>query len=319
MLRRLLLPCLLLPAFLACSGQPRVRTVDIFQYADHPSLDLIADGIERRMRTHDPVLVFRRLNAHGEPATANLVAQQIASDDAALVVVIATPAAQACDRHVPGKPIVFAAVADPLAAGIVESLEHPGRRITGVSNALPVPAVLAYVRQVAPACRRLGVISNPAEVNSEVTVTQLLAACRDSGPTIERVSVASSSEVFEAAQHLAGRVDGFLMVNDNTVASAFAALHRVAVERRVPLFATDRVYIDRGALGGVSIDFAALGEQAADMAARVLNGEDPGRIPVETFSRFTAYLNPAAARAQGLAVPAAALPGLVIVNTPPQP
>jgi len=103
------------------------------------------------------------------------------------------------------------------------------------------------------------------------------------------------------------------------VASAFESLRRVAVERRIPLFATDRAYVERGALGGVSIDFAALGEQAADMAVRVLNGEDPGRIPIETFSRFTAYLNPAAARTQGLAVPAAALPGLVIVDTPAQP
>lgn len=295
------------------SPAPAEHEVAVFQYAEHPALDHITAGIVERLAETDSALIYRVHNAQGDTAAANLIAQQLASGGADVVVVIATPAAQACARHIRNKPVVFAAVTDPTAAGLVRNPEHPGANITGVSDALPARGILSFMRTVMPGMRRLGVLHNPEEVNSAVTVAELERLAQEAGVSIEVAGVASSADVLEAAQHLAPRIDALFMPNDHTVAGAFASIRHVAVQRHVPFFAMDRTYVEMGAAGGVSVDYRALGRQAADMALRVLHGEKPGAIPVETIARIESLLNEEAAARQGLVVPTTVRGQLVTV------
>lgn len=90
---------------------------------------------------------------------------------------------------------------------------------------------------------------------------------------------------------------------DNTVVSSFEALLTVAKAAKIPVFASDSDTVKRGAVATYGIDYYKLGRQTGVMAARVLKGEKPGTIPVETLKDVQLIVNEAAVKAAGLSVP----------------
>ena len=127
--------------------------------------------------------------------------------------------------------------------------------------------------------------------------------CAARGIEVEEATVTNASGVTQAAKSLVGRADAVYIPTDNTVVSVFEAITKVCVENKLPLFAADVDSVARGAVAALAVDYYRMGRQSAEMAERILKGENTATMPVETLKDLKLYINPGKAKEMGLSVP----------------
>jgi ABC-type uncharacterized transport system substrate-binding protein len=244
-------------------------------------LDRAAPGFGRRDQRHSEtahrIRVCRRTdlaityeNAQGNPATAARIAQRYVANPPDLIIAISTPSAQAVAAAINDIPIIFSAVTDPVAAGLVASLELPGGNVTGVSDHTRASDTLALIGEITTGARRLGFLFNPNESNSIATRMAFLAAAKSAGIIIVDAAVLGPTEVAPATRSLVGQVDAIFAPTDNTVVQDFEAAAAVAIEAKLPLYAADPENVTRGALAALGVDYQQIGTLTAELADRVL-------------------------------------------------
>ena len=303
----LLLMGLLSLLFVPLSAIAADYTVSFNQIVEHPALDALRQGVKDELSAQGVNVTYHDHIAQGNIATANLIAKQILGEQPDVVVGIATPTAQACAQAIKSIPIVFAAVTDPVGAGLVQSLEKPGGNITGTTDMSPIDRQLELILEFLPTLRKLGVIYNSGEANSVTLVRVLKGEASKRGVIVEEATVSNSAGVFQAAKSLIGRADAIYIPTDNTVVSAFEAITQVGYQAKLPVFAADTDSVTRGAIAALAVDYYKMGRQTGEMVNRILQGAKPAEMPVETLREFQIHLNPGSAAKMGLDIPAALL------------
>ncbi len=283
-------------------------TVATTAIVEHPALDAVRDGVrdalaEEGFRVGQEIR-FLYESAQGNPAIAAQIAAQFVGNNVAVIVPISTPSAQAALTATSTIPIVFSAVTDPVAAGLVTNPARPGGNITGVSDLTPVAAHVDLMLEIVPTIRRIGVLYNPAEANAVVLVNLLKAAAAGLGLTVVEATAANSAAVQAAAASLVGRVDAIYVPTDNTIVSALGAVVGVAEDANIPLFAGDTNSVTGGVIASIGFDYYEHGKQTGRMVARVLRGESPANIPVEFATGGQLFVNVGAAARMGVTIPA---------------
>jgi putative ABC transport system substrate-binding protein len=284
-----------------------IKTVAVTAIVEHPALDAARNGIRDELAAagyeegHNLDFVFE--SAQGNAAIAAQIARKLVGDAPDVIVPISTPSAQAVVAATREIPVVFTAVTDPVGARLVANLERPGGNVTGMSDRSPIGLHLDLIRELAPAARRLGVIYNPGEANSVSLVALIRKEAPARGLEIVEVTAPRSADVLPAAQRLVGNVDAIYVPTDNTVVTALEAVVRVGTDNRLPVFAGDTDSVPRGAVAALGFNYYDLGRQTGKIVARVLEGANPGDIPVESVHITELYLNRAAAAAMGVTIP----------------
>ncbi|WP_020675231.1 ABC transporter substrate-binding protein [Geopsychrobacter electrodiphilus] len=299
-MKRLLMICGLL--LCAVSANAEQYKVSFNQIVEHPALDALRQGVKDELKAQGLSVSYQDHIAQGNIATANLIAKQILGENPDVAVGIATPTAQACAQAIHNIPVVFAAVTDPVGAGLVKSLEKPGGMITGTSDMSPIDRQLELILKFLPKLKTLGVIYNSGEANSVTLVKVLKAEAKKRGIAVEEATVSNSAGVFQAARSLVGRCEAIYIPTDNTVVSAFESITQVGYQAKLPVFAADTDSVGRGAVAALAVDYYKMGRQTGEMVARILKGAKPGDLPVETLREFQMYLNPGSAEKMGLKV-----------------
>ena len=282
-------------------------TVSFNQIVEHPALDALRQGVKDQLAAQGLSVAYNDHIAQGNVATANLIAKQILGEQPDVVVGIATPTAQACAQAIRSIPIVFAAVTDPVGAGLVKNLDKPGGNITGTTDMSPIDRQLELIQQFLPELHSLGVIYNSGEANSLTLVRVLKEQAAKKGISVEEATVSNSAGVFQAAKSLIGRAQAVYIPTDNTVVSAFEAITQIGYQAKLPIFAADTDSVGRGAVAALAVDYYRMGRQTGEMVGRILQGARPADMPVETLREFQIYLNPGSAAKMGLEIPPALL------------
>jgi putative ABC transport system substrate-binding protein len=285
----------------AFAGQKYVVSVN--QIVEHPALDAVRKGFQDVLREKGYDVSYNVHIAQGNISTANLIAKQILGEKPDIVLAIATPTAQACAQVIRDIPILITAVTDPVGAGLVDSLEKPGGNVSGMTDMSPVDRQVDLIREFIPGIKKLGMIYNSGEANSVSILGVLKKECAARGIQVEEATVTNASGVTQAAKSLVGRADAVYIPTDNTVVSVFEAITKVCVENKLPLFAADVDSVPRGAIAALAVDYYRMGRQTAEMAERILKGEDTATMPVETLKDLKLYVNPGKAGEMGLSVP----------------
>lgn len=282
-------------------------TVAVTAIVEHPALEATRDGLRDALAEHGYVvgenLEFVYQTAQGNPATAAQIARHFVGLNPSVMVPISTPSAQAIAAATDELPIVFTAVTDPIGAQLLVDPEAPGGNITGLSDMSPLADHLDLMREFLPDAEIIGVPHNPGEANSVTLLNALTDMAPDWGFTVVVAVAPRSADVLAAAQTLAGQADLIYVANDNTVGAALEAVLAVGHDAHVPVFAGDNDSVVRGAIASVGYDYYQVGQQTAGIVARVLDGEDPGSIPVSVAAGTDLFVNPAAAEAMGVEVP----------------
>lgn len=293
------------PGFLFAKDLPLVA---ISQIVAHPALDATYQGAldELAARGYENGKNIRIMYeiAQGDISIAGQIARKFAGENPALIIAIATPAAQTVATAARDIPIVFAAVTDPLEAKLVKNYDKPGKNITGVSDEVAFAQHLEMMQEIVPAAKRIGTVYNPGEANSVATLKKMQVYMADK-PGLELVSAAATktSEVLGAARSLVGKADVLYITLDNTVVSALEAVIQVGEQNKLPVFNADTDSVFRGSIAAVGFDYYDVGRLSGEYAARILNGEKPGDIPVGKPGRLRLVINPGAAKKMGVEIP----------------
>jgi putative ABC transport system substrate-binding protein len=250
-------------------------------------------------------VLFDRQFTEGDPARAEAAARKFNDDKVNLVFSVGTLTTQAVLKVTPRIPVVFAAVTDPVAAGIVPADSATGKttrtNTTGISDGMATHRAMEVYARIVPSAKTWGTVFNPNEVNSVVEVKAVREAASRLGLRLIEVPVTSSGEVLPAVASLAGRVQALVLLHDNTVRPLTAEIAAVCKKRRLPLFGGIG---DATSLASYNVNYYLVGYAAGKKAALVLNGLAPGSIPWESSGGFRLALNKKIAQSLGITFPA---------------
>jgi putative ABC transport system substrate-binding protein len=279
-------------------------TIAISTLMPHPALDAVQEGLKAELTAEGFIegknTSYIIQNANSQIQLAAGIANDLAARNPNVIVAITTPMAQAVAK-VAKAPVVFAAVTDPVGAGLVASVEKGEPNITGTSDAWPYDAQLKLIREITPNATRLGVLFNPGEAASQYGIQQIRKYAAPLGFTLVEGSVSSTNDVFPTARGMIGRVDALFLSSDNTVIAGIAGALQVAKQNRIPLYVGDSGTVQKGGLAAVSVGYLELGRETGKLVARVLRGER--NIPTVVAQGTEIYLNTAAAELMGVKIP----------------
>ncbi|MBM3306543.1 MAG: ABC transporter substrate-binding protein [Candidatus Aminicenantes bacterium] len=286
--------------------------IGIFQSVDSPTANEVRRGIlqafaEAGLRDGLEIVVRIRI-ANNDIAEVQRIARDLVAENVDMIMPLSTQSLQAAILTARRTPIVFSAVAVPFLVGAGRSADDHLAHVTGVASTGPVGRTLALIREALPGARRVGSLWTSSEVNSEYYLDLARETAAELGLEIVAVPVASGHEIPRSLQALLNeKVDVLFPMSDNTLNSAFDAIGRAADENRLPLFGSFLRSAEFGACAALGYDFYEMGLKTGRIAVRVMNGESPAGIPIQTMDEVRLHVNPAAAERQGIALPRAVL------------
>jgi putative ABC transport system substrate-binding protein len=248
--------------------------------------------------------------ATGNAARASAYAAELVKLAPDVILGIATPTMRALKQATQTIPIVFAGLSDPIGDGIVANLSRPGGNITGFSSFdAPIAGKwLQMLKEMSPGIARINVIFNPDTAPHSIFWPALEAAAPSVGVTLIRATVRDTAAIEGAIGALAADPGNGLIVAPDIFTSAHRALViTLAARHRVPAVYPIRYFAVDGGLMSYGSDFVDLHRRAAFYIDRILKGEKPGDLPVQTPTKLEFVINLKTAKALGLTVPAALL------------
>lgn len=287
-----------------------VYKVGIVQFVDDASLNQINSALCARLDEKGAELGITfdyedyNFNGQADSTMLNQIAEQLIAEEVDVIVPIATPAAVIMQAATEESriPVVFSAVSDPAGAKLVASLEAPGSNVTGTSDALNTRAVMDLMFAADPEIKTVGLLYNKSEDSSRVPIEDAKAYCQEKNVEVVEKTGTTNDEVMLAADALAAAgVDAVFTPTDNTVMTAELAIYEKFIEAGIPHFGGADSFALNGAFCGYGVNYVELGEATADMVADILvNGKDPGEVPVISLDNGIATINTDTAQAIGL-------------------
>jgi len=282
----------------------------IVQIVEHPSLDAARQGfldlLAENGYKEGENLVVNYENAQGDIPTLNSIAQNLANDKPDLILAIATPSAQAVANATKGTsiPVLFTAVTDPVAAGLVESMDKSNTNLAGTTDMAPIREQIQLIKDIDPSVKTVGVIYNSGEVNSVVQVDLVKHIAKDLELNVVEAVATNSSEVDQAAKSLVGKVDAIYVPTDNVAVTALEAIIQVAEANKILLVSAEKDSVNRGTVATIGLDYYKLGRQTGEMALKILSGEaKPQDMSVESQKDVDIIINLKAAKAMNVTIP----------------
>ncbi|NQJ22233.1 ABC transporter substrate-binding protein [Streptococcus suis] len=278
--------------------------IGVLQFVTHDSLDEIYKGIKAGLEeggysTTDN-LDIDFMNAEADQSQVQTMSKKLVDNGNELLIGIATPAAQGLANATTELPIIMGAVTDPVGANLVKDLKNPGGNITGVSDQTPVADAVSLIKEITPEAKTIGVLYSSNEDNSKIQVAEFKAAAEEAGYTVLEYAVASSNELASTVEVATSKTDVLFTPVDNTVASAFSTVVSVANKTKTPIFTSVEDMVEGGGIASVTLSQYDLGVATGKMAAKILDGANPGDTPVQIFNEGTVVVNQKVAKELGI-------------------
>lgn len=274
-------------------------TIGICNYVDDASLNQIVENINARLAEIESeqgiTINVKYDNCNADANVMNQIIANFAADNVDLMVGVATPVAMAMQSATEDSktPVVFAAVSDPVGAGLVASLEEPGSNVTGSSDNLDTNSVMNLIFAQNPDAKKIGLLYDVGQDSSTTAIEHAKAYLDDKGVEYVERTATTAEEVALAAQALVSDgVDAVFTPTDNTIMKAELAIYETFADAGIPHYTGADSFALNGAFLGYGVDYANLGRETADMIASILTeGKDPATTPVITFDNGTATVN----------------------------
>lgn len=252
-------------------------TIGLLQTASAVPLDQAREGFigEIKREFGDKATVIIQ-NAQGSATQAQAIASSFAADPTIEGFYgIASLAMQSLKAMVK-RPIVFSAVTDPVGL----HLRDTGTEITGSSDMVDVSKQIELLLYLLPHVKKIALLYNPAEPNSSLLAKAMRAELTSRHIEFEEDTASNPGEVAAAALHAVHRSQAVLVPTDNTVASAFSLVAKIASKAHVPVIIS-WTGEKEGAFAQFGVDYKQSGIQAAQLLTQVLrDGKRPAELPI---------------------------------------
>jgi putative ABC transport system substrate-binding protein len=308
---------LLLSSPLGSEAQPAVHRIGVISIEGprSPAFDALMRPMIEQLRTDGwgegrNIAVEYRFD-EGKRERLGVLAAELVNLKVSAIVAISTPAALAAKQATTTIPIVMVRVGDPVASGLVASLQRPGGNVTG--TALLGPEITAkqmeLLKEGVPHARTLGVLfdpRNPAQVAS--LAESLHAAAAAVGLKLHAIQVEASAPLDAVfGEAISKRCDGLVVWPLPRPAGWIREVANLATRHRLPTMGMFRSYAEQGMLMSYAPRADEQFQRAATYIDRILRGAKPSDLAIEQPTRFDLVVNVKVATALGLTIPPALL------------
>lgn len=303
---------LLVPAIgpLALPAQTAGRYhLGVFFWHDSPNDLATYAGIRLGLEQAGLACDFVEQRAGSDPDRAAAALRTLREAHCDLVFAMGTQAALLARRELTTVPVLFAAVSDAVASGVVSDWRGSGTNLCGASNWIAPGNVLDVFQLAVPHLRRLGMLRSADNgVVSAAELASMRAHLAEPGaPTIdlyEAVAADANDIDYAVARLVAAGVEAIWIPIDITIYRHLPAVQKALGDRRLPLLTTAAAAVHGGAMVGAVVDYVLHGRRAAALAREVLvRGKVPGSLPIDRMHGTLVTVNLGAARRAGIELP----------------
>ncbi len=292
-----------------CSSQNsnEMIKVGISQIIENPVLDLARDGfvdaLKEKGYEDGKNIKIDTQYAQGDIALTTTIAQNFVSQNKDLIFAISTPSAQSALQSTKEIPILFTAVTDPISAGLVKNMDSPEGNISGTTDLVPIEGKLQLGKMFYPNAKKVGVIYNTSEINSQIQIELAKEAAKSVGLEIVEIPVTNSSDIEPALSGKIRSVDFLFLPSDNLIASSMSIITKIAVDNKIGTIGVDEPMVKSGALACEGLDYYKLGYETGLMAVDIINGKEINDIPVSGVKETELIINKDIANKLGITLP----------------
>jgi ABC-type uncharacterized transport system substrate-binding protein len=226
-----------------------------------------------------------------------------------VLVTAGTPGALAAKQATSTIPIVLAAVGDPVAAGIVDSLARPGGNVTGLTFFLVEICAkrVELIKEAIPALSRIGVLINPANPSHLLALPAMQGMASALGAELVPVETKGLDDIAAAiATMTAQRARALVAIDDPRFISLAQHMAELALQNSLPMIGF-KPQAEAGALMDYGVDLADLYSRSAAFVDKILKGTPPADLPIERAVKFELVVNLKTAKRLGIELPATVL------------
>lgn len=268
------------------SGDAEKLKIGIIKFGEFTALTNATqgfiDGLADAGYVDGENITIHELSAAAETGNCPTIADTLINENSDLILAVATPAASAVKEKTTTIPVLFTAVTDPAASGLVESNDAPGANLTGTSDMNPVSQQIALGKQLIPEAKTVAIMYCSSESNSKIQADLAAAAIEEQGMESVVKTISAIDEAKSAIESLKGQVDFIYIPTDNTLADGMTSVSMAANECGLPTIVGESGMVGNGALATFGINYYELGKTTAEMAVKILKGEaTPSEMPVE--------------------------------------
>jgi len=284
-------------AKLALGGGPGVVIIKSNPAAPfNQAAEVIADRLRR-----DPLQPEQfTFDLEGDDTNVPRVLAELRRLHPRLVITVGSFATAGAMNEPAAEPLLFSMVLYPRQSGLTST---PNRRVTGASLDIPLVVQFKYLRRLFPQARRVGVLYHSVETGSIIEEARQVAASQ--GFILIAVTVDEPGRALPALKLLLPQIDVLWTVADSHVFSpqTTSPLILATLRSNIPLFGLSTAHVHAGAVAALTADYADVGMQTAEIALRVLRGEDPAQIQMVTPRKVSLVLNLRSASHLGIQIP----------------
>ena len=285
--------------------------IGIVQFAHEPNVELCKQGIVKALAengfTDGKNIEIIYGNANADFSTINAIIQDFLRRKVSIIMPLSTPCVQSSVQFAgasTGTKVVFTYIFDPYRIGAAKTATDHPPNMTGIACFPSAEQMLDLIREMLPERKKIGIVWNSSEANSESVLLKLREHARVTGHEIIEATVTGPAEVLEASRSLIGKgAQVFLNGGDNTLNVGYNSFQKVADEARIPVFSVDSEFIEKGALAVLGPDYYQTGYEGGEYLARVLKGENTAKLPILQTKKTKFIFSPDAAAALGITVP----------------
>jgi len=295
---------------LAARAQSRSMRILGFLSPGQPADSAVVIEVLRRglkdsglMEGHNVQIEFRW--AEGNLDRLPQLAAELVSLQVGAIFAVTNAAALAAKSATTTIPIVFAIGGDPVALGLVPTIEKPGGNLTGISalTAGLDAKRIELLHQLVAQAKTIGMLVNQADPAASVQLKEANSATAKLALELESKNASDDAEIERAFEGLENRVGGLLIPNDSFFNSRRQSIVALAARHSLPTLYPWREYVEIGGLMSYGPNLMSGYRQATAYVSRILHGAKPGDLPVLLPGRFELVINTATAAKMGITIP----------------
>lgn len=303
-------------AMTACGGgsssSEDVIKIGVMQFGEFTALQNCYEGfvagLEEAGYKDGENIKINYLSAAADTANCPTIADTLINDGSDLIFAIATPSVSCMKEKTTEIPVLFSAVTDAVASGLVASNEAPGANISGTSDMNPVAEQIDLIKELLPNAKKVAVFYCSSESNSAAQFELAKAQIEKNGMECVQKTISTIDEAKSAIESLKGQVDAIYVPTDNTISDSMTLVADAANSVGLPIIAGEPGMVENGATLTFGIDYTELGKQTAAMAVKLLESGDAlaeiAKMPVEFQTKeCVTAINQKSIDALGITVP----------------
>ena len=278
--------------------------IGILQLTQH--LDDAVKGFKEGLRNLNVDVTYHYLNADGNIAELPKLADLLATKKVDLIFACSTPAAKAAVALTENIPVLFTPVFDPVSVNLVESMNKPNGKATGMSGMVAAPDKLAFIKNILPNAKKIALLYHNADDNSVIEKNNILK--NNTTLAIQEIALTSAEDISLLEEKLSPSFDALFLTIGKIMEENFASIVYYADAQNIPIIASHAPTVSAGALGALVSNHFKLGLACANQAKSILiDKKNPSDIPVGITTEADILLNAFVAENLEIEIPSAVL------------